>query len=63
VRYRYDIAGAEDLEFERLWLPLKGIVIDTAGAKIGDPDPGSEPTQKGTLKNELFINFVKLNLK
>jgi hypothetical protein len=32
-------AGAEDLEFARLWLPLKGIssgVNDTAGAKIGD---------------------------
>jgi hypothetical protein len=24
---RYDNAGAEDKEFERLWLPLKGISI------------------------------------
>jgi hypothetical protein len=24
---RYDTAGAGDLEFERLWLPLKGISI------------------------------------
>jgi hypothetical protein len=25
---RYDTAGAGDLEFERLWLPLKGISIE-----------------------------------
>jgi hypothetical protein len=24
---KYDAAGARDLEFERLWLPLKGISI------------------------------------
>jgi hypothetical protein len=24
---RYDTAGAEDLEFARLWLPLKGISV------------------------------------
>jgi hypothetical protein len=39
--------------------------LDPAFKLNPDPDPeyGSKPSKKGTLKNKLFINFVKSNLK
>jgi hypothetical protein len=57
----YDSAGAGDLEFERLWLPLKGISIKKLHRQIVLPYSYNNHTKNiGVLQGSFFAPVVSL---